>query len=849
MPTNDPGLKFEERAGISSIVRGVALNTFGIIQTAKRGPVHKAGLCTSWEEYARKFGGLKDDDIGGLSAYGFFAEGGRFLLVSRLIGTDARHSSRVVLDAAGISTALALTRWQTGQQDLSVSFRKASTSLSTIFPTRTNPVSTDVVNATKKYVRSTGSWVTDGWAVGQQVLVTGFVDAVSNGVKTITAISTTTIANDTITVSETVGANETLATSLGFFEPVRFTVADATAFEAGDVVCFDYATAPGAYVEVLSVDAANNYIYTTKRAAAVYSTSIASGTAIYTSSRHRASTTTTSVLSTGSAVVPVTSANNIKKGTVLLFLPVTVTEGAAFSRTVTSVSGLNVTLDSAPATAFASGAKVVSCEFHCDVKDAGNLVEQWKWLTMSPTHDADYLQDRLGPGVSFAYGSTALTTTAEDLTDDTVAFELNVTSAAAISSGDWIRITASASDPASAGATVQVKGKSSNTLSLDLLGNISATISSGASVWTATPTIADSDLNKSDFIGFDQLSYNDATASPSSAHLRSPYPYLDLALTGGVHGTDPATVATIKGSNVAGAKTGVYALAEADEFTNMVAFSVPGLLDTDAAGSANRQALVTALDAWAADEGQGVLFVDSVPSTVTKPLDAKSYRLNKLGIQSSYVATYFPQIKVYDPRDSSRVLSVAPEGWQMGLMARRAAAGINRAPANIPFITAFDAAVKVNPTEHEVLNDAGVNVILKKKGRGLRPMGARTLLNQDGTMRHIVGTRMWLIFFRRSVEASMQDRLFDPANSALFDNLVQPLQSFLVNQYQAGVFGPSDMGSAFYVKCDETTTTTSELSAGSVNVHIGVAMAPQAEQIKFIVYGYEGTVSGVREVI
>ncbi len=843
MPTNDPGLKFEERAGISSIVRGVALNTFGMLMTAKRGPL-KATLCTSWEEFSRKYGGLKDDDIGGLSAYGFFAEGGRFLLPARLIGTDARHSSRVVLDSAGASTALAMTRWQTGQQDLSVSFKKSGSSLSMAFPTRTNPVSTVVANAGKTYTRGAGSFVTDGWAVGHQALVTGFVDTVSNGVKTVTAVSATVL-----TVSETIGADETLASSLAFFEPVRVTVADATSFETGDVVCFDYAVAPKAYIEVLSVDAANNYIYTTKRSAAVYATAIASGTAITTAGRHRASTTTTSVLSTGSLVVPVTSANNIKVGTILLFLPVTVTEGAAFSRTVTGVSGLNVTLDSVPSTAFVSGAKVVSCEFHCDVKDAGSLVESWKWLTTSLTHASDWIQDRLGPGVSFTYGASSLTTTAADLADSTAAVSLALTSASAISAGDWLRFTASSSDPTASGITAQVKSKSSDTVYLDNVGDISSTISSGGYVWAATPTIADSDLNKSEFVMFDEMSFRDAAVSPSAAHLRLPYPYVDLALTGGVHGTDPATVSTIKGSNVAGSKTGVYALLEADEYSNMVAFSAPGFLDTDAAGSANRQSLVTSLEAWAADDGQGVLFVDSVPSTVTKPLDAKSYRLNKLGIQSSYVATYFPQVKVYDPRDASRVLQVPVDGWQMGLMARRAAAGINRAPANIPFIMAFDAAVKVGPTEHEVLNDCGVNVILKKKGRGLRPMGARTLLNQDGTMRHIIGTRMWLIFFRRSLEAAMQDRLFDPANKALFDSLSEPIKSFLVGQYAAGVFGADDMSSCFFVKCNETTTTVAELSAGTVNVHIGVAMAPQAEQIKFIVYGFEGTVNGVREVV
>jgi hypothetical protein len=67
-------------------------------------------------------------------------------------------------------------------------------------------VITAAVNATNRtYIRSTGSWVTDGFQVGMQINITGSTSAGNNYFRQIESISTTTNPNDTITVTSGTG--------------------------------------------------------------------------------------------------------------------------------------------------------------------------------------------------------------------------------------------------------------------------------------------------------------------------------------------------------------------------------------------------------------------------------------------------------------------------------------------------------------------------------------------------------------------------------------------------------------------------------------------------------------------
>lgn len=93
-----------------------------------------------------------------------------------------------------------------------------------------NPSDTVSVTATD-YVRTTGSWVTDGFALGMQVVGLGFTEDANNCVSTVTGVAALTLTTDTTKVVE--GAASRTVRSLN---PPRFTAATTTAANTNQVM-------------------------------------------------------------------------------------------------------------------------------------------------------------------------------------------------------------------------------------------------------------------------------------------------------------------------------------------------------------------------------------------------------------------------------------------------------------------------------------------------------------------------------------------------------------------------------------------------------------------------------------
>lgn len=81
------------------------------------------------------------------------------------------------------------------------------------------------------YVRAAGSWVTDGFAVGMQVVGLGFDEDANNGVSTITVVTATNMTTDSTKVVE--GAASRTVRSLN---PPRFASATTTAANTNQVM-------------------------------------------------------------------------------------------------------------------------------------------------------------------------------------------------------------------------------------------------------------------------------------------------------------------------------------------------------------------------------------------------------------------------------------------------------------------------------------------------------------------------------------------------------------------------------------------------------------------------------------
>ena len=92
-----PGVYVEEVSSGAKPIEGVSTSTAGFFGPTERGPVG-AKLVTSWLDYQRWYGSYVAPDVAYLpfAVDGFFANGGKRLFVSRVVGTDSAAATATV---------------------------------------------------------------------------------------------------------------------------------------------------------------------------------------------------------------------------------------------------------------------------------------------------------------------------------------------------------------------------------------------------------------------------------------------------------------------------------------------------------------------------------------------------------------------------------------------------------------------------------------------------------------------------------------------------------------------------------------------------------------------------------
>jgi hypothetical protein len=78
-----PGI-YTREVDFSYYVKQISTSSCGMIGVAERGPINKAVLVTSWEQYVRKFGSYYQYGYLGYAARAFFDNGGQVLYVNRI---------------------------------------------------------------------------------------------------------------------------------------------------------------------------------------------------------------------------------------------------------------------------------------------------------------------------------------------------------------------------------------------------------------------------------------------------------------------------------------------------------------------------------------------------------------------------------------------------------------------------------------------------------------------------------------------------------------------------------------------------------------------------------------------
>jgi phage tail sheath protein FI len=212
---------------------------------------------------------------------------------------------------------------------------------------------------------------------------------------------------------------------------------------------------------------------------------------------------------------------------------------------------------------------------------------------------------------------------------------------------------------------------------------------------------------------------------------------------------------------------------------------------------------------------------------------------------SKYAAIYHPWLVIDDPfpdnpRTGGEIL-IPPAGHMMGIYARSdIERGVHKAPANEVIRGINDLAAKLMKEEQDILNPRNINVLrnFREANRGLRVWGARTI-SSDPDWKYI-NVRRLFIYIEHSIDRGTQWVVFEPNSEPLWQRVRRVVMSFLFGVWRDGALMGQKPEEAYYVKCDRTTMSQSDIDNGRLIVEIGIAPVKPAEFVIFRIGQWSG---------
>jgi len=213
---------------------------------------------------------------------------------------------------------------------------------------------------------------------------------------------------------------------------------------------------------------------------------------------------------------------------------------------------------------------------------------------------------------------------------------------------------------------------------------------------------------------------------------------------------------------------------------------------------------------------------------------ARNWMETNRALASPNGAVYFPSVQVPNPLDLFRLREVAPSGALAGIYARTdAAKGVWHAPSGSTAVLRGVRALscKLTDAENAELNPLGINCIRSFPGAGIVSWGARTLHGDDNHASDYkyVPVRRLGLFIESSLRKGLEWVVFEPNREVLWRKIRSVSGAFLHALFVQGAFQGTTPSEAFFVKCDATTMTHSDIDNGIVNVTVGFAPLKPAE--------------------
>jgi Bacteriophage tail sheath protein len=200
----------------------------------------------------------------------------------------------------------------------------------------------------------------------------------------------------------------------------------------------------------------------------------------------------------------------------------------------------------------------------------------------------------------------------------------------------------------------------------------------------------------------------------------------------------------------------------------------------------------------------------------------------RTGIDTRNSAVFWPRLKMADNTYQD------PAGPMAGLMARidgsrgvwKAAAGLE---ATLRGITGVE--YPMSDDQNGVINPRALNA-LRVFPAGVVSWGARTLVGFDGSGNiddKYISVRRTMLFIEESLYRGLKFAVFEPNDEPLWAQIRLAAGSFMNTLFRQGAFAGQKASDAYFVICDKTTTTLTDINLGIVNVVVAFAPLKPAE--------------------
>lgn len=203
---------------------------------------------------------------------------------------------------------------------------------------------------------------------------------------------------------------------------------------------------------------------------------------------------------------------------------------------------------------------------------------------------------------------------------------------------------------------------------------------------------------------------------------------------------------------------------------------------------------------------------------------------------TKYAALYHPWLLIPDPYAVNPAqiqdYPIPPSGHTVGIYARTdIERGVHKAPANevVRGITGLQRIL--NKEQQDILNPYPVNINVirdfRDNNRGIRVYGGRCITS-DSDWKY-VNVRRLLIFIEASIDRGLQWVVFEPNAEPLWARVRRSISNFLTLVWRNGALEGTKVEEAYFVKCDRTTMTQTDIDSGRLIVVVGVAPVKPAE--------------------